>query len=181
MTEKVVKKGTDKEKVARPVPPPVNLVLNHDVLAPLHPFLAPAVLVDFVREEIKHRVVSGEILGDTAMERAGDVAQSVLARSQSLLLKDRAVVNGTGIIIHTGWGNAKLHTAARRRLMEASGATATGPAMGPSRLKTLRRHLAPPDRGRRCPDYDPECLKLPLDGGRPLLWQRDCRGGPGSG
>jgi L-seryl-tRNA(Ser) seleniumtransferase len=59
-------------------------------------------------------------------------------------LPRRAFVNASGIIIHTGWGNAPLHRTARERLLEAAGATPTGAAGMPARTETcamLLRHL----------------------------------------
>ena len=61
------------------------------------------------------------------------------ARAQCLTARD--YFNATGIIVHTGWGNAPLATAARERLLEAVGATPTGAAGTHGRTETCERML----------------------------------------
>ena len=61
------------------------------------------------------------------------------ARAQCLTARD--YINATGIIVHTGWGNAPLATAARERLLEAAGATPTGAAGTHGRTETCERML----------------------------------------
>ena len=122
---------------AKAVPPPVNLVLNHPELAPVREYVSSASLVEIIRQEIREWQPRGCSIPDAAAQ----IAVATARRARSMLLPRRALVNATGIIIHTGWGNAPLHPAARERLLQACGATPTGAAGTPSRTETCAKLL----------------------------------------
>ena len=119
------------------VPPPVNLVLNRLELASLRQQVNDTILVEIIRDEVRQ----WKPLAISVHDAAAQVAAAVAERAKSMLLAPRAVVNATGIIIHTGWGNAPLHIAARERLLTACGATPTGAAGTPPRTETCARLL----------------------------------------
>jgi L-seryl-tRNA(Ser) seleniumtransferase len=121
----------------RAVPPPVNLVLNRLELAPLRQQVSEASLVEIIRDEVRRWKPVAIPVQDAAAQIAGAVA----LRAEAMLLAPRAIFNATGIIIHTGWGNAPLHRAARERLLSACGATPTGAAGTPPRTATCAKLL----------------------------------------
>lgn len=123
--------------IAGRVPPPVNMVLNHPLLEPLRDHLDPAFLVNLVRTALNQN----SSCKTTVKEAATEIADAVLRSASPYLLQPRHCVNATGIIIHTGWGNASLHPEARSRLLEASGATATGATTTLSRTELCERLL----------------------------------------
>ena len=64
-----------------------------------------------------------------------------MRRAEVLSLPRRGYVNATGIIIHTGWGNAPFHPDAGTRLSESVGASPTGAAEALPRMETCARLL----------------------------------------
>lgn len=96
-------------------------------------------LAELVRAEI--RAWKGGPDGETLALKVARVAEVAAVKARALLLPRRSYINATGIIIHTGWGNAPLHSAARDRLLEAAGASATGAAGMPGRIDTCARLL----------------------------------------
>lgn len=125
---------------SKPVPPPVNLVLHHPELTSLREHVSSSCLVGIIRDEIQ----GWQPTTSSVAEAAAQVAAAVAQRAKAMLIPRRSFVNATGIIIHTGWGNASLHPAARERMLQASGATPTGAAGNPARTETcamLLRHL----------------------------------------
>jgi L-seryl-tRNA(Ser) seleniumtransferase len=121
-------------KIARP--PPVNLVLQQPVMVVLREFLSGPILTRAVRDVIANWLPDGTT--DEAAEAIADLA-AAHARGQCLLRRD--YINVTGIIVHTGWGNAPLAASARERLLESAGATPTGAANAQSRTETCDRML----------------------------------------
>jgi len=85
---------------------------------------------------IRSEIQEGHLSATSVSAAAAQVAAAVARRARALLIPRRDFVNATGIIIHTGWGNAPLHPAARGRLMQAAGATPTGAAGMPARTET---------------------------------------------
>ena len=85
----------------------------------LRELLSGPMLTKAVREALASWTPQATI--DAAAAIAGVAAAQ--ARAQCLTARD--YFNATGIIVHTGWGNAPLATAARERLLEAAGATPT--------------------------------------------------------
>ncbi len=135
---KAERKETATDSGPRAVPPPVNAVLNHRSLETIRNFVSNSFLVDMVREEIQQWAKAGSANGkDPLAEIAGRTA----SRAQTLCLPRRDCINATGIIIHTGWGNAPLHSTARKRLAAAAGASPTGAAEALPRLETCARLL----------------------------------------
>jgi len=113
------------------------MVLNHELLDAVRENVSSPLLVRYIRDvinESKELELSGK-------EAAEEVAATVARKTQTLKLKNRVYVNATGVIIHTGWGNASLHPIACERLTQAAGATPTGPASGPPRLEDCTRFL----------------------------------------
>jgi len=120
------------------LPPPVNLVLNHPGLAKTREFVSNSLLVKIVREVI------GEWAKAGASDGAEPVSQTVketARRAERLTLPRRDYVNATGIIIHTGWGNAPFHPKARECLATALGASPVGAAEALPRMETCARLL----------------------------------------
>jgi L-seryl-tRNA(Ser) seleniumtransferase len=111
--------------------------LNRLELASLRQQINEASLVEIIRDEVRHPKPTAISIQDAAAQ----VAAAVAERAKSMLLAPRAVVNATGIIIHTGWGNAPLHISARERLLNACGATPTGAAGTSSRTEACARLL----------------------------------------
>jgi len=122
----------------RAVPPPVNAVLNHDALAAVRNFVSNSFLVDIVREEIQQWMKAGAV---NSKDPLAEIARQTASRALALCLPRRDCINATGIIIHTGWGNAPLHSLARRRVTAATGASPTGAAEALPRLETCARLL----------------------------------------
>jgi L-seryl-tRNA(Ser) seleniumtransferase len=125
--------ATAEDAATRPTPPPVNVILNHERLDEIRPSVSSALLVKMVRTELQRSVNSPSSSGTDA---AGEIAARVARRASSLYLPRRNYINATGIIIHTGWGNAHLHPEARKRLAEATGASPTGAAETLPRMET---------------------------------------------
>jgi L-seryl-tRNA(Ser) seleniumtransferase len=122
----------------RAVPPPVNAVLNHDALVSVRDFVSNSFLVDIVREEIQQWMKAGAVNGKDPL---AEIARRTVSRARSLCLPRRDCINATGIIIHTGWGNAPLHPSARKRVATATGASPTGAAEALPRIETCARLL----------------------------------------
>jgi L-seryl-tRNA(Ser) seleniumtransferase len=133
--------ANDEKKVAnggkRPVPPPPSLVVNHPTLAGERSFVSNPILVSIAREEIQKWAKCAKDGADAAAE----VASRTARRARTLSLPRRNYLNATGIIIHTGWGNAPLHADARERLATATGASPTGAAEALPRIETCARFL----------------------------------------
>ena len=91
-----------------------------DVLA--DPLLAEAVRL-FGRERVKAVVTSSQQQARAGLLAPEAVVDAALASLQTLPLGFRAVINATGVIVHTNLGRAALSTAARAALVEAAGAT----------------------------------------------------------
>ncbi len=104
-------------------PPPVNLVLRQPELTSLKDTFGGASLADIVREVIATWDAEGSVA-----EAASAIAREAAQRITATRLADRTYINATGIIVHTGWGNAPLSPSARNRLAEATGPTPTGGA-----------------------------------------------------
>ncbi len=133
-------RDTDKNMVdgAKPaVPPPASLVVNHTTLASARAFISNPILVNIAREEIK-KWAKGAANGRDAVAQ---IASRTAWHAQALSLPRRNYLNATGIIIHTGWGNAPLHVEARERLDTATGASPTGAAEALPRTETCARLL----------------------------------------
>ena len=118
---------------SRRPPPPVNVILNHAHLASARQMTDAALLVDMIRRELQRSVKAAPA---SATDPAGEIATRVARRASALHLPDRCYINASGIIIHTGWGNAHLHPDARRRLAESVGASPTGAAETIPRAET---------------------------------------------
>ena len=121
----------------RAVPPPASLVVNHTALDGVRGFVSNPLLVKIAREEIKQwakQAVNGR-------DAAAEIARGTAWRARGLSLPRRNYVNATGIIIHTGWGNAPLHLEARERLVIATGASPTGAAEALPRMAMCARLL----------------------------------------
>lgn len=125
------------DTATRTVPPPASLVVNHDALAAVRDFVSNPLLVDIAREEIQQWVKKG-VKGKDAVP---EIASRTARRARALSLPRRSYINATGIIIHTGWGNAPLHLEARERLITATGASPTGAAEALPRMETCGRLL----------------------------------------
>lgn len=117
-------------------PPPVNLVLQQPAMVALREFLSGPILTRTVRAVMADWVPHGTI--DEAAAAIADLA-AARAREQCLIRRD--YINATGIIVHTGWGNAPLAASARARLLESAGATPTGAADARSRTESCDKML----------------------------------------
>lgn len=118
--------------------PKVDQVLECEQLAPYLENTAREVVVDAVRhaiEEMRSAVLAGED-ADIRPETAAICAANQLDATDILSL--RRVINGTGIILHTNLGRA--------RLAESAAENAAAVAMGYS---TLEYDLATGERGSR--------------------------------
>ena len=122
----------------RAVPPPASLVVNHSALAAVRGFVSNPLLVEMAREEIKRWIKDKAIKG---RDGAAEIASRTASRAQVLSLPRRSYVNATGIIIHTGWGNAPFHREARERLVTATGPSPTGATEALPRIETCARLL----------------------------------------
>ena len=121
----------------RTVPPPASLVVNHTDLAAVRGFVSNPLLTDIVRQEIQNWTRKPAKGRDAVTE----IASRSCSRAQALSLPRRSYVNATGIIIHTGWGNAPFHLEARERLLTATGPSPTGAAEALPRMETCARLL----------------------------------------
>jgi L-seryl-tRNA(Ser) seleniumtransferase len=122
---------------SRAVPPPASLIVNHRDLAGVRGFVSNSVLTQIVREEIQKWAKSPVNRKDPVAL----IASRACSRAQAFSLPRRSYVNATGIIIHTGWGNAPLHLEARERLLTATGPSPTGAAEAVPRMETCARLL----------------------------------------
>jgi L-seryl-tRNA(Ser) seleniumtransferase len=122
---------------ARNVPPPASLVVNHTALEGVRGFVSNQLLVDIAREEIQRWIKKP----DAGKDAVAGIASRTAARARTLTLPRRNYINATGIIIHTGWGNAPLHLEARERLTAATGPSPTGAAEALPRMETCARLL----------------------------------------
>ncbi len=105
-------------------PPSVNVVLQQPPMVELRKFLSGPILTRAVRDVMANWIPNGTM--NQATEAIADLA-AAHARAQYLQIR-RDYVNATGIIVHTGWGNAPLAAPACERLLESAGATPTGAA-----------------------------------------------------
>lgn len=131
-------KHDSKNLHVRPVPPPINAVINHALLAEQRETVGHAILAELTRDCVRQWRVSNR---SDLCEPTEDVAHMVAERARALRLEPRNIVNATGIIIHTGWGNAPLSVPAANRLVEAAGASATGASDAPRRTEVVGRLL----------------------------------------
>ena len=154
------------------VPPPVNLVLNRLELASLRQQVNDTILVEIIRDEVRQ----WKPLAISVHDAAAQVAAAVAERAKSMLLAPRAVVNATGIIIHTGWGNAPLHIAARERLLTALAQHRPAP-QGSSKNGNMREASVHSDWCRSRHHHDAECREPPIGGRRARSRPRNCGGG----
>jgi L-seryl-tRNA(Ser) seleniumtransferase len=137
---KGTQRGTQTETAdaaIRKVPPPASLVVNHPALANVRAFVSNPILVKIAREEIDEWTKSAT----NGRDAAAEIASCTASRAQALTLPPRNYLNATGIIIHTGWGNAPFHVQAQERLVTATGASPTGAAEALSRVETCARLL----------------------------------------
>lgn len=121
----------------RAVPPPASLVVNHPSLAAVRGFVSNSLLTGVVRQEIQFWAKQPA----EGKDPVGEIASRSSSRAQALSLPRRSYVNATGIIIHTGWGNAPLHRDAREHLLTATGPSPTGAAEALPRVETCERLL----------------------------------------
>jgi len=117
-------------------PPPVNLVLQQPVMVELRKFLSGPMLTRTVRN-----VMAGWTPAGTIEEAAAAIADLAAGQAKEQILPRRDHINATGIIVHTGWGNAPLAASACERLLESAGATPTGAANAQSRAEACDRML----------------------------------------
>jgi len=117
-------------------PPPVNLVLQQPAMAALAEFLSAPILTRAV-----HDVMAGWKPGGSVRQDAEALAGLAAARARGQYLIPRDYINATGIMIHTGWGNAPLSAPARARLSDSTGSTPTGAAITESRTAICDRML----------------------------------------
>jgi L-seryl-tRNA(Ser) seleniumtransferase len=123
--------------VTRAVPPPASLVVNHTSLAAVRDFVSSSMLTEIARDEIQEwskRPIDGK-------DGVTEIASRTASRARQLGLPRRSYINATGIIIHTGWGNAPFHRDARERLVTATGPSPTGAAEALPRMETCARLL----------------------------------------
>jgi L-seryl-tRNA(Ser) seleniumtransferase len=111
-------------------PPPVNLVLQQPTMVELRRLLSGRMLTRAVRN-----VMASWIPAGTIEEAAEAIANLAADQAMGQILIRRDYINATGIIVHTGWGNAPLAASARERLLESAGATPTGAADTQSRTE----------------------------------------------
>ncbi|MDX6235543.1 MAG: L-seryl-tRNA(Ser) seleniumtransferase [Kribbellaceae bacterium] len=102
------------------VDPRRRIPRTDDVLA--DPLLAEAVRL-FGRERVKAVVTSAQERARAGRLAPEAVVDAVLESVQTPPLGFRAVLNATGVIVHTNLGRAPLSTTARAALVEAAGAT----------------------------------------------------------
>jgi len=117
-------------------PPPVNLVLQQPAMAALAEFLSAPILTRAV-----HDVMDGWKPRGGVRQDAEELADLAAARARAQYLIPRDYINATGIMIHTGWGNAPLSAKARARLLESTGSTPTGAAIAEGRTAICDRML----------------------------------------
>ncbi len=136
--QKTPARDADPDASESVVPPPVNLVLNHPTLADTRGFVSNSILVKIIRDVIHDWPrFSGRDGADVLLQ----IASTTARRAEMLSLPRRNYVNATGIIIHTGWGNAPFHPKARERLAQGLGASPTGAAEALPRMETCERLL----------------------------------------
>jgi L-seryl-tRNA(Ser) seleniumtransferase len=116
-------------------PPPVNLVLQQPAMVELRKLLSGPMLTQAVREAVAGWTP------DATTDAAAEVAGVAAARARAQCLTARDYINATGIIVHTGWGNAPLRAGARERLLDAAGASPTGAAGAHRRTEPCERML----------------------------------------
>jgi L-seryl-tRNA(Ser) seleniumtransferase len=101
--------------------PAVDAIMRHPSVANLKEQLAPHVLAKLAREVVNalREEVSANAEEATAA-RLLDIAVERLHRQAQGLLADglKRVINGTGIVLHTGLGRAVLASEAQKHLME---------------------------------------------------------------
>jgi L-seryl-tRNA(Ser) seleniumtransferase len=114
------------------------LVVNHDALATVRGFVSNPLLVEIVRDEIQRWTKDKATKGRDAVP---EIASRTASRARALSLPRRNYLNATGIIIHTGWGNAPFHAEARERLVAAAGPSPTGATETLPRMETCTRLL----------------------------------------
>ncbi|MGE3528557.1 MAG: L-seryl-tRNA(Sec) selenium transferase [Methyloceanibacter sp.] len=124
----------DRSRISHP--PPVNLVLQQPPMVELQNLLAGPILTKVVREVIADWSPHG-----TLDEGAEAIAGMAAIRARMQCLPRRDYINASGIIIHTGWGNAPLGASAQQRVIESIGATPTGAANAPGRTENCARML----------------------------------------
>lgn len=121
--------ATQRSKQDRGKPPPVNRVVDHPLLADMVGQIGRPLVTQSVREVVKEWIPQGSVEEIVAV-----VAERTLAKARRHLLAPRDFINASGIIIHTGWGNAPLHSKAADRLAAATRVTPTGGVGGPKRI-----------------------------------------------
>lgn len=101
--------------------PSADAVLSHPRIRPLRDALSQDLLLRFL-----HDAKARCPLPQSRQQALTWIVEDIARAAAPLLLRPRAVINATGIIIHTGLGTAPLGPWARRRALEAASATPTG-------------------------------------------------------
>ena len=112
--------GERREGLARL--PAVSRVLALGQVADLARLHGPGLVTDLVREEIerlRQEILAGEA-APRGIEPATVAARVTSALARLLAPRPRAVINATGVVIHTNLGRAPLSTAAAERVAEAA-------------------------------------------------------------
>ena len=102
----------------------------------LREFLSTPILTRAVHDVMADWKPDGTVYQDA--EVLADLAS---ARAKGQYRVPRNYINATGVVIHTGWGNAPLAAPARERLLDATGSTPTGGATAQSRTESCDQML----------------------------------------
>jgi len=106
--------------------PAVSRLLEHAAVAPLTAAYGAGLVTDLLREHLDHlreRVLAGKLGGkdlDAAVDPATIAAQVAAAAAALVEPRPRAVINATGVVVHTNLGRATLGARAAERLAAAS-------------------------------------------------------------
>ena len=155
------------------VPPPVNLVLNRLELASLRQQVNDTILVEIIRDEVRQ----WKPLAISVHDAAAQVAAAVAERAKSVLLAPRAVVNATGIIIHTGWGERTAPHCRARTFADRLWRNTDRRRRDSSKNGNMREASVHSDWCRSRHHHDAECREPPIGGRRARSRPRNCGGG----
>jgi L-seryl-tRNA(Ser) seleniumtransferase len=122
---------------SRALLPSADAVLSHPLVRPLRDALSQDFLL-----RLLHDAKARCPLPQSRQQALEWVAEDIAHAAAPLLLRPRAIINATGIIIHTGLGTAPLGPRARTRVLDALGATPTGAREFGGRHEQAERLLA---------------------------------------
>ncbi|MGM0472385.1 MAG: L-seryl-tRNA(Sec) selenium transferase [Bacillota bacterium] len=103
--------------------PSVDQILANESIENLSKRYSHQVVVDIIREvidELRQQILAGEISEDFAISTERIVKQVIKRTDEWINPNLKAVINGTGVVLHTNLGRSLLSQSAQERILEVA-------------------------------------------------------------